>query len=125
MSDFQWQENLCCVATYKTLEGDHALDQFEESEIPFSQAHTKKLSELPYYPKSTLNTDIIELIAYGIARNYLKLIVKNYSVRKEKNQTSSDEILVLLAAIFRKKETTIFDLAQKTDELIQFSDEKK
>ncbi len=123
MSNYKWKANLCCIATYKTLEGDNKLDQFEEEDLSFEDAKDKKMGELRYYPKTTNNPDVIELISYEVARKYLKLIVKEYSVTKEKSQMKSSEIIVLLASVFRNKEATIGDLAGKTDELIKFSDE--
>ena len=31
MADYVWRENLACVATYKILEGDKFLDEFEDA----------------------------------------------------------------------------------------------
>jgi hypothetical protein len=123
MSDYEWKTNLCCVATYKTLEGDTKMDQFEEGDIPFDGAKSVQMQSLRYYPKTTNNPDIIEMISFEVARKFLKLVVRDYSVIKEKSQISSADIIIALASIFRSKEATIKDLAETADSLIKFSDE--
>ena len=123
MPNYKWKANICCIATYKILEGDDLMDQFEEEDVSFEDAKDVRMDSLRYFPKTTTNPDIIELISYEVARKYLKLIVKWYSVKKEKSQTKSSEIIVLLASIFRNKDATIKDLAEKADSLIKFSDE--
>lgn len=123
MSNYKWKANVCCIATSKTLESDHLMDQFEEEDISFEDAKDVKMENLRFYPKTTTNPDIIELISYEVARKFLKLIVKGYSVKKEKSQIKSSEIIVLLASVFRNKDATIKSLAEKTDSLIKFSDE--
>jgi hypothetical protein len=123
MSNYKWKANICCIATYKILEGDDLMDQFEEEDISFEDAKDVKMESLRYFPKTTTNPDIIELIAFEEARKFLKLMVKGYSVNKEKSQTKSSEIIVLLASVFRNKDATIKDLAEKADSLIKFSDE--
>jgi hypothetical protein len=123
MPSYKWKANICCIATYKILEGDDLMDQFEEEDTSFEDAKDVTMVSLRYFPKTTTNPDIIELISYEMARKYLKLIVKGYSVKKEKSQTKSSEIIVLLASVFRNKDATIKDLAEKTDSLIKFSDE--
>ena len=123
MTNDQWKPNLCCIATYKVLEGDDNLDQFEEETISFNDAKDIEMSSLRYYPKTTNNSDILEVISYEIARKFLKLIVKNYSVKKQKTDVSSAKIISSLAAVFRDKSATISELAKQTDDLIMFSDE--
>jgi len=123
MATYKWKTNIACIATYKVLEGDMLMDQFEESDISFDEAKDIKMEELRYYPKITNNSDLIELISYEVSRKFLKLMVKGYSVKKEKRQMKSSQIIVLLASVFRKKDSTIKDLAAKADKLIKFSDE--
>ena len=123
MSDYEWKANLCCVATYKTLESDHRMDQFEEAEISFDTAKDIKMEALRYYPKTTTNPDILEVLSFETARNFLKGMVKDYSVKKEKNQMSSAELITELAGIFKKRDASILDLAAKSDALIKFADE--
>lgn len=123
MPAYRWEVNLACIATYKVLEGDQLMDQFEEEDISFETAHNIKMEELRFYPKTTSNADIIDVIAYEIARKFLKLLVKNYSVKKEKSQIKSAQIIDSLASIFRNKKASIKDLAENVDSLIKFSDE--
>lgn len=123
MSEYEWKANLCCIATYKTLEGDLLMDQFEEKNVSFDDAKGLKMGDLRYYPKTTSNPDIIELISYEVARKFFKLVVKGYIVKKEEKKTKSSEIIVLLASVFRDKDATVKSLAEKADSLLKFSDE--
>ena len=63
-STYEWRENNACVATYKVLEGDRFLDQFEDADIPFSKAASVKLKTLRYFPKTTTNPQIIEVLSF-------------------------------------------------------------
>ena len=123
MADYKWRQNLACLATYKVLEGDQFLDQFEDKDLSFDKAGAKKLGELRYYPKTTNNPQIIELLALEIARKFLGYVIKLYSVKKEKPQTSA-AIIQALQAKFQKKDATIVQLAQELDDLLEFEDEK-
>lgn len=123
MPDYEWKANLCCIATYKTLEGDDKMDQFEEEDIAFEDAAAVTMKSLRYFPKTTTNPDIIEMISFEIARKFLKLVVKDYTVSKEKSKTKSSKIIVSLSEVFRDAGATIKDLAEVTDGLIKFSDE--
>lgn len=120
---YKWQPNLACISTYKILEGDDNLDQFEEKDVPFDRAPDMKMNELRYYPKTTSNPDIIKVIAIEIARKFVKLLVKHYSVKKEKKEMNSAEIIMKIAGILELGEKMIKDLAATVDELIKFSDE--
>ena len=124
MSNYEWKANLACIATYKVLGGDDKLDQFEEDQLSFEDAKDQKMGNLRYYPKITENPDIIEMVAYEMARKYLKLLVKHYSVKKETSQISSPEIISSLASVFKTNDATIKELAEKADSLIKFSDEQ-
>jgi hypothetical protein len=120
--EFEWQPNLCCVATYRVLEGNDKLDQFEEDDLPFDDAPDKLLSGLRYYPGTTANRDIIELVSFEIARRFLKLLVLNFTVTREKD-VSSAQILRALAREFASATATIKTLAGTVDRTIRFGDE--
>jgi len=123
MSNYKWTTNFACISTYKILEGDNFLDQFEETNIPFADAKDIKMGQLNYYPKTTNNKDIIKLLSYEVARKFIKLIVKQYSVKKEKKETTSEQILTSIAEVFQDKNKKVVDLAEAVDTLIKFSDE--
>lgn len=119
---FTWKENNACVATYKVLEGDSFLDQFEDADIPFEEAGSVKLGTLRYFPKTTNNADLIEVLSFEIARKFIKHLTKVFTVTKEKPGTTA-EIIVAVAAVFADKEKTIAELAELVDENIRFPDE--
>jgi hypothetical protein len=123
MSNYKWEPKLACIATYKVLEGDDNLDQFEEAEHPFDEAKDLKMEELRYYPKTTNNPDLIKLISFEIARRFVKILVKQYSVKKEKKEITSEKIITDIAGVFENKNKTVLELAEVVDGLIKFSDE--
>jgi len=119
---YKWKENIACIATYKVLEGDKFLDQFEDSDIPFARAQKVKLKTLHYFPKTTANPQIIEVLSIEIARQFIKHIVKTFTVTKQK-ANSSAEIIDAIARVFADGERTIKDLAEVADDNIKFPDE--
>lgn len=120
---FEWRASLACIATYRVLEDNDKLDQFEEADLPFDSAPDQLLSELRYFPKTTNNRDIIKVLSFEIARKFLNLLVRNFTVKKENEQLESADILRALAAQFGARDTTIKSLAATVDELIRFGDE--
>jgi len=121
--EFSWRPNLVCIATYNLLEGDDAMDQFDESDIPFDKAADVALKGLRYFPKTTTNDYILDVIFYEVAKKFVTLLVKNYSVNTEKDELNSMDIIEAISGIFRDGEKTIKDLASATDELFKFPDE--
>lgn len=119
---YRWKENIACTATYKVLEGDKFLDQFEDSDIPFAKAPKVKLKTLRYFPKTTTNPQFIEVLSIEIARQFIKHIVKTFTVTKQKANSSS-EIIDAIAKVFADGEKTIKDLAEIADDNIKFPDE--
>jgi|SRR3989338_1014406 len=120
---YEWKENNACTATYKVLEGDKFLDQFEDADIPFSKAASVKLKNLRYFPKTTGNTKIIEVLSLEIARKFITDIVKVFTVSKQNTATSSAKIITSIAEVFADGEKTIKDLAEVVDANIKFPDE--
>lgn len=124
MSSYEWKENLVCISTYKILEGDDFLDQFEEAEFSFNDAKDLKMEQLRYYPKTTNDNDIIKLLSYEIARKFIKILIKNYTVKKEKKEITSEQFLSCVAEIFQDKNKKVIDLAEMVDSKVKFSDEQ-
>jgi hypothetical protein len=121
-TDYQWRENNACVATYKVLESDTYLDQFEDADLPFAKAGGVQLKTLRYYPKTTTNSDLITALSFEIARKFLTYVVKVYTIKKQK-ATSSASIISAVADVFADGSKTLADLAAAVDESIQFPDE--
>jgi hypothetical protein len=124
MAAYEWKENNACVATYKILEGDKFLDQFEDAEIPFAKASLIKLKTLRYFPKTTTNPQIIEVLSIEIARQFVTHVVKVFTVSKQNTKKSSAAIISEIAKVFADGSKTIKDLAEIVDANIQFPDEK-
>lgn len=119
---YEWKDNNACVATYKVLEGDKFLDQFEDADLPFGKAGSVKLSKLRYFPKTTGNPQIIGVLSLEMARKFLTYVVKIFTVSKQ-SAKSSAEIISSLADIFADGNKTIIDLAEVLDKNIKFPDE--
>lgn len=123
MANYIWKENNACTATYKVLEGDAFLDQFEDTEISFVKAPTIKLKNLRYFPKTTANPQIIEVMSFEIARKFIKYVVKIYTVSKQNTAKNTATTIEEIAKIFADGEKTIADLAAVVDANIKFPDE--
>jgi hypothetical protein len=123
MAEYLWRENPACVATYRILEGDSFLDQFEDSDVPFSEAGELPMSRLRYFPKTTSNPNIVEMLAINMARRFLTLVTKTFTVEKEDPQTSSQEILESLVTVFKNGKSTLRNLAQVIDGQVRFPNE--
>ena len=122
-SAYVWKENNACTASYKVLEGDQFLDQFEDADIPFAKAASVKLKTLRYYPKTTTNPQIIEVLSIEIARKFVTYVVKIFTVSKQNTAKSSAAIISELAKVFADGDKTIKDLAEIADANIKFPDE--
>lgn len=123
-SVYSWRENQACVATYKVLEGDMFLDQFELSDISFSAAATVKMQDLRYFPNTTNNPDLVEVLSLEITRKFVKHLVKIFTIKKQNANHSSAEIIRSIAQVFEDGEKTIVELAAVVDEKIKFPDEQ-
>ena len=99
------------------------MSQFEESDISFDKAANVAMKELRYYPKTTTNEHIIDVISHEAARTFITMLAKHYSVQKGKDELRSADVIEAISSIFRDGEKTIKDLAAATDELIKFADE--
>lgn len=120
---YEWKENNACVATYKVLEGDNFLDQFEDADIPFTKASSVKLKTLRYFPHTTTNPGIIEVLSLEMSRKFVTYIVKIFTVSKQNRTTSSAAIITSIAKVFADGDKTIRDLAEIVDANIKFPDE--
>lgn len=120
---YEWRENMACVATYNILEGENFLDQFEDADIPFSDAPDVPMERLRYYPKTTANAEIIRLLSLQIAQRFLTDLVKTFTVRKEMPEKETSATIKELAGIFADKKATILDLAETVDGNVKFPDE--
>jgi hypothetical protein len=120
---FEWKENMACVATYKILEGENFLDQFEDADIPFDEAAEVPMGRLRYFPKTTANAEIIRLLSLQIAQRFLTDLVKTFTVKKEMPRKATSDTIVELAAVFANNKKTILDLAKVVDDNVKFPDE--
>lgn len=121
-SQYEWKESNACVATYKVLEADSFLDQFEDADIPFAKAHSVKLKKLRYFPQTTATPQIIEVLSLEIARKFVTYLVKVFTVSKQ-NSAPTSAIITSIAKVFADGEKTIRDLAEIVDANIKFPDE--
>ena len=120
----KWEEeNMACVATYRILEGDKFMDQFEDTEIAFADASDLAMGQLRYFPKTTRNSAIIKGIAFDRARQFFTLLLKTFTVRKETIDDRSESVIISLADVFEDSDKTLLDLAQLVDDRVRFPGE--
>ena len=117
---FQWANTMPCVATYNVLEGDQFLDQFEDTDIPFDDAGDVKLGTLRYFPRTTANSGIIELLALQMAQKFMAFIQKTFTITKHDPSDTAAKIIRDVAAVFGDPEKAIKDLAAIVSERIDF-----
>jgi hypothetical protein len=118
--NFAWTNTMPCVATYKVLEGDQFLDQFEDATTPFEKAGTVKIGDLRFYPQITDNANIIELLADQIARKFLTFVQKTYTIKKHNPKEDSSDIIDAVATVFGKPDKTLLDLARVVSQEMDF-----
>lgn len=117
------EENMACVATYRILEGDKFMDQFEDSEVAFADAAELTMGELRFFPKTTTNNAIIKGIAFDRARQFFTLLLKTFTVKKETLDDSTQAVLIALAGVFGDHDKRLLDLAQLVDDRVKFPGE--
>lgn len=120
---YEWRANPACVATYKILEGDKFLDQFEDTQIPFDDAGPIQMGKLRYFPKTTSNAAMIGLIAEQMALRFITYIDKTFTVEKEDSTEKTAQIVRAVAKVFANRDATICDLAEVTDAHVRFPNE--
>lgn len=116
-------ERMACVATYKILEGEEFLDQFEDADVPFEEAAGLQMGELLYYPKTTGNASIIRLLSLQIAQRFLHHIVSTFTVKKEDPGKDTAQTIKDLAAVFADRTASVSQLAEVIDANVRFPGE--
>lgn len=119
----KWGNSPACVATYKVLESDDAMDQFEDVDHPFDSAGTLKMNQLRYWPGVGLPDGGLDMIAYGKAREFLILIQKRYTAKKEDPKVKSTDVINAVTKLFSNGESTLETLAATVDSFIRFPGE--
>lgn len=121
-STFTWtNSSIACVATYKTLERNDRMDEFEGIDVPFDKAGTVKMSQLNYYTNASNDPNILKTFSLNLARKFLKYLVQDYSVTRQTNQISDQNIITGIAAVLADGTKTLTDLANTTSQLVKFS----
>ena len=120
---FEWRESNACVATYNVLEGEQFLDQFEDVDIPFDSAADVKMRQLRYFPRSSNNPNILELLGIEMARVFIRHVSKTFTLNKQNPETTPAGFLREIASIFSGGDRTIQDLAEVLDKNVRFPDE--
>lgn len=120
---YVWTDNPACTATWKVLKQSDLLDQFEDADISFADAATVKLKDLIYFPKTSINPRILEVLSLEIARKFATGISSLYAVTRENTDESSADIISAIAAVFADGEKTVTDLAGVVDAGLKFPDQ--
>lgn len=120
---FRWRNSMACVATYNVLEHDDKMDQFEDLDFPFEAAAELQMGQLRYWPGVSLPAGAMDTIARGKAKEFLVLIQKNFTARKQDPSMSSGDVIRAAAKVFATRTATLVELAELVDASIRFPDE--
>lgn len=119
-STYPWKENLACVSTYKILAN---MQQLSSAKTKFEAAPDLKLGQLAYFPSTTSSSDLIEMAAMLITREYSKILSRDYLIAPQTAGVTWKKLMRAMEAAFSDKEKTIRDLAQVVDTHVKFGDE--
>jgi hypothetical protein len=120
---YEWRNNNACVATYNVLEGETFLDQFEDVDIPFDEAPDVTMAKLRYFPKSTGNPNLLDVLGNQMARKFLKHVSKTFTLQKQTPGKKTADFIEELSGVFSSKSGTLRDLAEILDDNVKFPDE--
>jgi hypothetical protein len=123
VTDVTWRNSIACVATYNVLEHDDKMDQFEDVDVPFDVAGDLAMKKLRYWPGVDLPAGAIDTIAIGKAREFLGLVQKHFTSKKEDPRMRAADVIRAVAKVFANGDATLKELAGVTDSFIRFPDE--
>lgn len=119
---YKWSSNLACVSTYKILERDDRLDQFEEVLVSFDEAKDYKVEYLTFFPNGAKKSIKLKA-AKQIASKFIYYTLKDYSPRKENKSQTLKKWHKELYDAFALGNKTLADIAAIQDKYGKFKDE--
>lgn len=120
---YEWKENICCRSIYKVLESDDLLDEFEASDVPFDEASKLEMGDLRYWAHLG-SKDVRDATSWGMTRRFINYLAKETKIDRQNPEIKTEHVYDSVYQIFRKKSSTILELAEKVDELCRFDDEQ-
>jgi hypothetical protein len=117
---FTWGNTLPCVATYNILESDRFLDQFEDASVPFAGAGTITIGTLRFFPHVTDDSGILSLLADQMARKFLVLVQKTFTIKKHDPNEDNSDIIDAVAGVFGDQDKTLTELARVLNQQFDF-----
>lgn len=118
---YEWRENMACRATWTILSSPKFMNQFKGE---FSASKGKTMEELRYWPNITMNSEVMEGIAWAMGQRFMTHLVGTYTKKKQNKMDESADIIQKVADVFKKKAATLTDLAEVVDSVALFPDEK-
>ena len=119
---YEWKKKLACIATYKLMERDDRMNQFEEIIMPFDKAKALKMGDLKFYP-SAATPEIKNKAAKHFGATFLKYLVQDYVVKKESKDIDTGKIFEQIVNVLKDETKTLNDLAEVIDKNLKFEDE--
>ncbi|TQV87576.1 hypothetical protein [Aliikangiella coralliicola] len=120
---YKWRKNLACFSTYRVLERDDRLDQFEEELVPLDKSAGKyKVSYMAFYPDDG-SPKVKEKAARNIAVKFIRFTIKDYKPKKEETSQTLKKWHGELTNLFKDGDKTLTDIAEVQDEYCKFKDE--
>lgn len=120
---YTWKNNLACLATYKILERDDRLNQFDELYLPFSNAGSFKIASLPFYPLLPSNELRLGALQHFAAK-FIQYLFNDYVIKKQNQDITTEKLFKDVVACLGTDNATLADLAGTLDDDICFPDEQ-
>lgn len=121
---YAWSgEKMACVATYKILEGEEFLDQFEDADVKFEKAASLEMGKLRYFPMTTNNASILKLLSIEMAQRFYIDVTKTYTVSRQKPLRGVGQTIDSLTEVFVRRDGTLLELAEIIDGDLRFPGE--
>lgn len=120
---FRWRNNMACVATYNVLEHDDKMDQFEDVDIAFDDAADLEMGQLRFWNGVSPPAGAMDTIARLKAQEFLFLIQKNFTSKKQDPSLTSGGVIRAVGKVFATRTATLADLAKVVDASFRFPDE--
>ncbi|BCD99843.1 hypothetical protein [Marinagarivorans cellulosilyticus] len=120
---YTWKNNIACTAVYKIMERDDRMNQFEAIVIPFDDAKSLKISDLPFFPSAS-SADVAERAAKQFGATFFKFVAQDYVVYAETSTERVRDMFNAIVNVLMNPNKTLLDLAEIVDSKLIFSDER-
>lgn len=119
---YQWRKNYACTSVFAILRSKNFLNQ-RPIDSDFEKAGDQKLGLLTYYPRTNNDPDLLDNQATMISNMFVNHLDSLQVVKKIKDDKPLDDVKAILKELFKEKDSTLKDIAECIDNIIEFFDE--